>query len=252
MIVIRDLKVRLGNFELNIPKLEIRNGEYFVVMGPSGAGKTTLLYTLLGVYRPESGRIMINGVDVTYMPIEKRGMAIIPQNYALFPNMNVYENIAFGLKVRGYRGKHVYKRVMWVAEILGIKHLLNRVPTGLSGGEQQRVALARALAINPKIILLDEPLSNLDPELRVRARQLLKEVRLGIGLTAIHATHNIVDAVVLADRIAYLKDGALMTVMDVKEFLKTDFAQPYIEDVDIGLALRSKDKTKTFIQRKPD
>ena len=231
MIVVEDLVVKLGDFTLEIPRLEVRDREYLVVMGPSGVGKTVFLLTLAGFFTPMRGRILVNGRNITRYPPEKRGFTLIPQDYGLFPHMTVYENIAFGLEVRGFNKKDVRDRVEWIAEVLEIKNILGKKPRELSGGEQQRVALARALVVKPEIILLDEPFSNLDPRRRAGAREFIKELRKKLGFTAIHVTHDLVDAVELGDRIAYMEAGRLLGVYGVEEFLKSPYARPYIDNV---------------------
>ncbi len=230
MIEIRGLLVRLGDFTLSIEKLLVKQGEYMVVLGPSGVGKTILLLTLAGLITPEKGSVLINGVDVTHDPPERRGVALVPQGYALFPHMNVYDNIAYGLRVRGAPEQEVREKVREIAERLGITHLLSRKPRTLSGGEQQRVALARALVVEPELLLLDEPLSALDPRLRISAIKLLKRLHRELGFTAIHVTHNLAEALSLATRIAYMEKGRLIGVYEPREFVETKHATPYLEE----------------------
>ena len=230
MIEIQGLLVRLGDFTLSIEELRVQQGEYMVVLGPSGVGKTVLLLTLAGLIIPEKGSIVINGVDATRYPPERRGVALVPQGYALFPHMSVYDNIAYGLRVRGATEQEVRKKVREIAERLGITHLLHRRPPTLSGGEQQRVALARALTIEPELLLLDEPLSALDPRLRINAIKLLKRLHHELGFTAIHVTHNLAEALSLATRIAYMENGRLIGVYEPREFIETKHATPYLEE----------------------
>jgi len=230
MIEIKGLLVELSGFTLSINKLNIHEREYLVILGPSGVGKTILLLALAGIVKPVKGSIRINGADVTRYPPEKRGVALVPQNYALFPHMSVYDNIAYGLRVRRVPEQEIKERVNEVAKRLGIIHLLHRKPVTLSGGEQQRVALARALVVEPELLLLDEPLSALDPGLRASAIKLLRRLHSELGFTAIHVTHNLAEALSLATRIAYMEKGRLVGVYEPRRFLKTRHATPYLEE----------------------
>ncbi len=198
---------RMGKFKLIDISMRIMVGEYFVVLGPSGAGKTLLLQVIAGILQPDRGRIIIDGVDVTKAPPEKRNVGYVPQNYALFPHLTVFDNIAFGLKLKRLSREEIQEKVREVAEKLSIEDLLYRKPGTLSGGEAQRVALARALAIKPKLLLLDEPLSAVDPVLRWEVRDYLRRVHREFGTTVIHVTHDFTEALALADRIAVLNGG---------------------------------------------
>lgn len=202
----------LGEFKLVDVYLEVAPGEYFVVLGPSGAGKTVLLQVIAGILQPDKGRVIIDGVDMTRAPPEKRNVGYVPQNYALFPHLTVLGNIAFGLKLRRMPEEEIRRRVEEVAEKLGIRHLLHRKPGTLSGGEAQRVALARALVIKPKILLLDEPLSAVDPVLRWELRDYLRRVHREFRATVVHVTHDFTEALALADRIAVLNEGRIEQV----------------------------------------
>ena len=195
-------------FKIKDIEFEVKRNEYFVILGPSGAGKTLLLETIAGIHIPDSGRIYMDGVDVTELPPEKREIAYIPQNYALFPHMSVYENIAFGLRIR--KADDIDETVRRLAEVLGISHLLHRKPKTLSGGEQQRVAIARALAVQPKILLLDEPFSNLDVQIRSKLMEEIKRWRREFEFTAVHVTHSFEEAFCLADRIGIMLNGRLV------------------------------------------
>ncbi len=229
---IRNLIVKAGDFTLEVNELVVEKGEYLVVLGPSGVGKTVLLYTIAGFIKPRKGRVLIDGKDVTDVPPEKREVAIVPQNYALFTHMTVYENIAYGLRARGADEDIVDKVVHELARELEIEHLLHRRADTLSGGEQQRVALARALAIKPKIMLLDEPTAALDPRLRYRARELIKRIHERHRFTAIHVTHDIAEALELADRMCYMEGGKVLWVGSPDEAVKSPYIRPYIESVE--------------------
>ncbi len=231
MIKIRDLEVKLGNFKLVIPRLDISDGEYLIVMGPSGVGKTIFLNTLAGFIKPYRGRIYLNNLDITDQPPEYRRFAIIPEDYGLFPHMTVYGNISYGLKVRGLNDSIIKARVIEIAKILEIDKLLDRYPDSLSAGQKQRVALARALIINPNVILLDEPLKSLDPRIHAKAISFLKEIHSRIKFTAIHVTHNIIEAVELGDEIAFIKDGCLIGVFKPVEFLNSMYGRQYLDSM---------------------
>jgi len=232
LIVVEDLLVELPSFRLEVGELRVEAGEYLVLLGPSGVGKTLLLHAIAGLVKPWRGRILIGGRDVTREPPEARGVALVPQDYALFPHMSVLENIAYGLRLRGVPREEAYEKARRYAEMLGIAHLLGRRPVGLSGGEMQRAALARALAVEPRVLLLDEPLASLDPEARIRGRRLLKILHARLGFTAIHVSHDILDAVVLADRVAYMRGGSLECVCPTGEFLESPQARPYLEELE--------------------
>jgi len=221
VIKLSDLLMRAGDFTLQVDDLEVREGEYFVVMGPSGAGKTLLLETIAGFRRIVRGRIVVGGRDVTDEPPEKRGVSLVPQDYALWPHMTTFDNIAYGLRVRGVPRDEVERRVRDIARVMGIEGLLDRRPPTLSGGEQQRVALARALVVEPRAVLLDEPLSNLDAGTRERLRRFLREVHEELGFTAIHVTHDPMEAAELGDRIAIMLDGKIVQVGGPEEVIQS-------------------------------
>jgi 2-aminoethylphosphonate transport system ATP-binding protein len=193
--------------------LDVAAGEILAMIGPSGSGKTTALRAVAGFVRPASGRIHIGGTDVTDLPPYERGLAMVVQNYALFPHMRVADNVAFGLKARGAAKPLIEERVKDALRIVGMEKFFQRYPRELSGGQQQRVAIARALAVRPRVLLLDEPLSALDAQIR---RSMVEEIaRLHAdlpGLTILYVTHDQSEALTLADRIAILKDGALSAI----------------------------------------
>jgi iron(III) transport system ATP-binding protein len=193
--------------------LEVREGDFFTLLGPSGCGKTTALRTLAGFITPTSGRILIDGKDVTRTPSEARGIGMVFQNYALFPSMNVRENIAFGLSVKKVSKKEQRRLVDDIAERTGLTSAqLDKNVSELSGGQQQRVAIARALVLTPRILLLDEPLSNLDAKLRVQLREQLKNMQRDFGVTCVYVTHDQDEALTLSDRIAVLDGGRLQQI----------------------------------------
>ncbi len=219
---VENLSLKLKNFELKNVSFSVRRGEHFAIVGPTGSGKSLLLETIAGIYTPDSGRIEIDGVDVTHTPPEKRGVGMVYQDCVLFPHMCVYDNIAYGLRVRKLEKKKIEERVLELSEMLEIEHLLTRKPKTLSGGERQRVAIARALAVRPKLLLLDEPFSALDAETRVRLRDTIFRVLEQERVTAIHVTHIIEDAK-MADRIARMHGGVLYSASSLDATSKCNF-----------------------------
>ncbi len=209
---IEALTVNLGGFHLRELTLEVAAGEYLVIVGPTGAGKTVLLETLAGLRRPQAGRLYLDGAEITRLPPERRGIGFVYQDYALFPHLTVAENIAFGLRLRGARRAELEQRVASLAGMLGLERLLDRRPATLSGGEAQRVALARALAVEPRLLLLDEPLSSLDPATRAALREELARLHRTLGTTTIHVTHDFEEAFTLGDRVAVIHHGRLRQV----------------------------------------
>ncbi len=209
---IQDLYVDLGEFRLQDITLDVAAGEYFVILGPTGAGKTILLETIAGLYEADRGQIFVKARDVTSLRPEEREIGFVYQDYALFPHLNVAENIAFGLTLRKVPRATIEERVKTMSEMLRIDHLLHRNPKTLSGGEQQRVALARALVVEPRLLLLDEPLSALDPETREGLQRELASVHQELGTTILHVTHDFEEAVALGDRIAVMHEGQIVQV----------------------------------------
>lgn len=219
MITIKNLRVNLGGFLLQNINLDIKSGEYFIILGPTGAGKTVLLEAIAGLYPVLEGEVWTDGREVTRLNPEKKGMGIVYQDQALFPHLSVEENIAFGLKVKKCSKEERKAKIAAMAETVGIPHLLKRSPVTLSGGEKQKVALARALVIEPKVLLLDEPLGALDPETRERMQRELREVHRRVKVTTIHVTHDFEEAVALGHRVAVLNDGSIAQVGTPEEFL---------------------------------
>lgn len=196
---------------------EVKDGEFVVLLGPSGSGKTTILRMIAGLETPTSGNIYIDGRVVNEESPRERDVAMVFQNYALYPHMKVYDNIALPLRVRKLSEAEVGSRVKEAAELLQISQILDKKPGRISGGEQQRVAVARAVVRNPKVFLFDEPLSNLDAKLRVTARGFLKRLQKELGVTTIYVTHDQAEAMTMADRIAVLNQGKLIQMADPTE-----------------------------------
>ncbi len=192
--------------------LDIGAGELFFLLGPSGCGKTTALRTVAGFYIPDEGQILFNGADQSRVPPHKRNTGMVFQNYALWPHMDVQSNVAYGLKMRRVSRAEKDQRVRHALEIVHMHAYAERMPNQLSGGQQQRVALARALVIEPDVVLLDEPLSNLDAKLRIEMRTQIKEIHRKIGRTMIYVTHDQAEALSMADRIAVMRRGRLVQV----------------------------------------
>src|ERR1700681_4705234 len=192
--------------------LEIRDKEFVVLVGPSGCGKTTTLRMVAGLESITSGRILIDDTVINELPPMDRDIAMVFQNYALYPHMSVYDNMAFGLKMRKFEKPEIAKRVNEAAEILGMQDYLKRKPRQLSGGQRQRVALGRAIVRQPQVFLFDEPLSNLDAKLRVQMRVELKKLHNRLNTTAVYVTHDQVEAMTLGDRVVVMKDGWVQQV----------------------------------------
>lgn len=199
---------------------EVDEGELFVVVGPTGCGKTTLLNVIAGLTRQDSGHVFLDGKCIDHLPPEKRNVGVVFQDFALFPHMTVLENILYGLRMRGVKGSEANRRVRNVLRELGLEGLEDRMPSSLSGGEKQRVSLARALVTEPRVLLLDEPLSNLDPQTRSSARELLLRVQRDTGLTMVYVTHDQVDVHVLARRVAVMMGGAIEQVGSLRELVE--------------------------------
>ncbi|HDI02472.1 MAG TPA: sugar ABC transporter ATP-binding protein, partial [Ignisphaera sp.] len=189
--------------------LEIRDGEFMVLLGPSGCGKTTTLRIIAGLEKPDRGRVLFGDRDVTYLPPKDRNVSMVFQSYAVWPHMKVYDNIAFPLKIRRYPREEIDRRVRWAAELLKISDLLDRYPHQLSGGQRQRVAVARAIVVEPQVLLMDEPLSNLDAPLRALMRAEIKRLQKQLKITTIYVTHDQAEALTMADRIAVMNSGRI-------------------------------------------
>lgn len=217
-IKLKNLVVKFGDFKaINNVTLQIPKGKLVSLLGPSGSGKSTTLFTISGIYKPYSGSIYFGEKDVTGLEPEKLGIGLVFQNYALYPHMTVRENIMFPLKNLKWKKVDAEKRVLEVAKIVKIEELLERKPAQLSGGQQQRVAIARAISKKPDILLLDEPLSNLDTKLRVETRQEIRRIQKETGVTAIFVTHDQEEAMSISDEVILMKDGAIQQVSTPSE-----------------------------------
>ena len=209
MLDIRNIDCRLGNFWLKDINLHIDEGSYFILLGPSGAGKTILFETIAGLVTPRSGSMLLNGNDITKKGIQHRDIGFVFQDGAVFPHLSVRDNIAYALRKKKIRKAEMRRRVNAIAEELSIGHLLGRKPGSLSGGERQRVAVARTLVLQPQCLLLDEPLSSLDIQLREGIRNLLRNINRK-GMTIMHITHDFREAFALADHIAIIDRGRII------------------------------------------
>ena len=210
MVVLKlaNVSKRLGEFAINNINLQVNQGQYFVILGPSGTGKTVLLEIIAGFHRPDQGRVCLYDKDITRLPPEARKMGFVYQDYMLFPHMTVKDNILFGAK-KCFPLSDALDKMMRLVDILGIAHLLDRFPLTLSGGEQQRVALARVLIIEPTILLLDEPLSSLDPNSKEALQIELKRIHEKFDTTILHITHDFNEAMSLATHVGVMIDGTL-------------------------------------------
>lgn len=212
MIRAESVTFRAGEFQMNKVSLEVKKGEYFVLLGPPGSGKTLFLEVLCGLRRLQAGRIFINQQDATSLEPRERRIGYVPQDYALFPHRSVEENIRFGLETERLEKSEINRRAYEIAEKLGIRHLLTRRTAGLSGGERQRVALGRALVVHPKVLLLDEPVSALDESTREAICFELKRIQSELDLATIHVCHQLEEAYSLADRAGILREGVFQQI----------------------------------------
>jgi len=225
MLEIRDLCVDLGGFLIKDVTMDIQDGEYFVLLGPTGAGKTILLESIAGLHSIQSGRIVHNGRDITFVSPERRNIGFAYQDHVLFPHLSVHDNISFGLMYRRRARREIEDTIAQLAELLGITPLLERRPAFLSGGESQKVALARALAIEPELLLLDEPLSALDPETKEAAQRELRRIHNRLRITTIHVTHDFEEALTLGDRIAVLGEGCIIQIGTPEQIFRHAYSE---------------------------
>lgn len=220
LIKVRGLSIDLGEFAVHDANVEVPEGEYFVLLGPTGAGKTVLLECIAGLHKPHKGDIFVAGERVNDIPPEQRGLGYLPQDYALFPHLNVAQNIGFGMRLRKKPASEINKKIKELSSLLGISHLLHRSPIYLSGGEQQRVSLARALSIEPKVLLLDEPLSALDEQTREGLCVELRRVHEELGTTTMHVSHNFEETLSVADRIGIIHQGVIQQIGTPEEIFR--------------------------------
>ena len=217
-IILEDFTKRFGDVTvIEKMNLKIREGEMLALLGPSGCGKSTTLFTICGIHRVDGGRVLFGEKDVSRVPAQQRNVGVVFQSYALYPHMSVFENIAFPLTVRKENKNTIRNKVDEIAELVHIGELLQRRPEQLSGGQQQRVALARALVRKPGILLLDEPLANLDAKLRLEMRSEIRRIQLETGISAVLVTHDQVEAMSMSDRIAIMKEGEILQVASPTE-----------------------------------
>ena len=236
MVKFENVEIRYGDFvAINDLNLEIKEGEFFTFLGPSGCGKTTSLRALVGFITPSKGKVIVAGKDVTNLPVENRNIGMVFQSYALFPTMTVYENIAFGMKVKKLPKAEIDRKIREVAKKIKITdEQLQKNVSELSGGQQQRVALARAIVLEPKILCLDEPLSNLDAKLRIDMRLELKRLQKELGITTLYVTHDQEEALTLSDRIAVFNNGYIEQVgtpYEIYNSSKSEFVCDFIGDI---------------------
>ncbi len=220
-VAIRDAVKTYGDFKAVAGiTLDIHKGEFFTLLGPSGCGKTTLLRMIAGFNTIDQGTISFGDTVINNVAAHKRGIGMVFQNYAIFPHLSVFDNVAYGLKARKVSADEIKKRVENALEMVQISDLAGRMPNELSGGQQQRVALARAFVIEPSVLLMDEPLSNLDAKLRVQMRTTIKKLQRQLGITTIYVTHDQEEALAISDRIAVMKNGLIMQVGEPTEIYK--------------------------------
>ena len=265
-IVLENFTKRFGDLTvINNMSLRIKEGEMLALLGPSGCGKSTTLFAICGIHRIDEGRVLFGDQDVSLIPAQQRDVGVVFQSYALYPHMNVFENIAFPLTVRREEKQVIRKKVGEIAELVHIKELLERRPEQLSGGQQQRVALARALVRKPGALLLDEPLANLDAKLRLEMRSEIRRLQLETGISAVLVTHDQVEAMSMSDRIAIMKEGAILQIATPTEmymhpvndfvagflgnppiaFLEAKFSDGFIHILDGAIRFDFKEKLRT-------
>jgi len=255
LLSLKDISVAYGkNVVLKNLNLDVEKGELVSLLGPSGCGKTTTLRLIGGFVEAKNGRFVFNGKDYTKIPVHKRNFGFVFQNYALFPHLTVFDNVAFGLKQRNIPKNEIKKRVMEILETVGLKDYADRFPRELSGGQKQRVALARALVIQPDLLLLDEPLSNLDAKLRVKMRLEIRKIQQEYNITAIYVTHDQEECFSISDRVAVMNNGVieqLDTPQNIYNLPRTEFVANFVGFENfIELELETKERDGGFYKLK--
>lgn len=237
--------------------VDIMPGEFFTLLGPSGCGKTTLLRMIIGFNSIEGGTISVDGNVINDVATDERNMGMVFQNYAIFPHMSVKDNVAFGLRMRKVPEKEIEERVDKILKIVKIDHLKDRMPTALSGGQQQRVALARAIVIRPQVLLMDEPLSNLDAKLRIEMRNAIKQIQRRVDITTVYVTHDQEEALAVSDRIAVMNGGVICQIgrpADIYKRPKNVFVSTFIGLSNLldGHIVKKGDKTSISFKENED
>jgi ABC-type Fe3+/spermidine/putrescine transport system ATPase subunit len=229
-IDLQDIVKQFGTLEaVSHVSLDIQDGELFTLLGPSGCGKTTILRLIGGFHRADQGRILFGGKDMTGKPPYERNIGMVFQNYALWPHMRIFDNIAYGLKLKKFSADETLEKVNHTLGLVNLRGLERRYPGELSGGQQQRVALARALVLNPDVLLLDEPLSNLDAKIRIQVRAEIRKLQKELGITTIYVTHDQEEALTLSDRIAVLSQGKVQQLGSPHELYEKPY-NPFVAD----------------------
>ncbi|SCX81801.1 ABC transporter ATP-binding protein [Alkaliphilus peptidifermentans] len=220
-MIIQNVVKKFGDYRaVNQANFTVEKGEFFTLLGPSGCGKTTLLRMIAGFNSIEEGEIIFNDKVINDIPAHKRDIGMVFQNYAIFPHLSVYKNVAYGLKARNVAAKEMKERVEEALRMVQMEEYKDRQPSHLSGGQQQRIALARAVVIHPKILLMDEPLSNLDAKLRVQMRITIRKLQKQLGITTVYVTHDQEEALAISDRIAIMKEGVIQQIGESEKIYK--------------------------------